>query len=70
MLHRVCTIPRPGARFSLGHYLKIWLHIRRLHGEIPGRTVLGEMHPAGARNTMLISDTAFLEVVGSCSLSE
>ena len=29
----------------------------RVHGEIPGRTFLGEVHPVGARTKTLISDT-------------
>ena len=29
-----------------------------MHGEIPWRTVLGEVHPVGAPNKTLISDTA------------
>ena len=29
-----------------------------MHGEIPGRTVSGEVHPVGASNKTLISDTA------------
>ena len=33
------------------------LHIRRVHGENPGCTVLEEMHPVGAQNKTLISDT-------------
>ena len=35
------------------------LDIRRVHGENPGCTVLEEMHPVGARNKILISDTAW-----------
>ena len=34
------------------------LHIRRVHGENPGCTVLGELHSVGAQNKTLISDTA------------
>ena len=33
------------------------LHIRRVHRENPGCTVLGEVHPVGAQNKTLISDT-------------
>ena len=35
----------------------ILLHIRRVHGEISGCTVLWEVHPASAQNKSLISDT-------------
>ena len=35
----------------------IQLHIKRMHGINPGRTVLGEVHPVGAPNKTLISDT-------------
>ena len=34
------------------------LHIRRVHGENLGCTVLVEVHPMGAQNKTLISDTA------------
>ena len=33
------------------------LHIKRVHGEILGRTISGEVHPVGALNKTLISDT-------------
>ena len=32
----------------------------RVHGEIPGRTFLEELHPVGAPNETLISDTALV----------
>ena len=32
----------------------------RVHGEIPGRTFLGEVHPVGAPTKTLISNTADL----------
>ena len=35
------------------------LHIRRVHGYISGCTVLGEVHPVGAQDKTLISDTAY-----------
>ena len=35
----------------------IQLHIERVHGKTPGRTVLGEVHPVGTPNKTLISDT-------------
>ena len=34
------------------------LHIRRVHGEVPGCTVSQGVHPAGAQSKSLISDTA------------
>ena len=34
-----------------------FLYIGRVHGEISGCTVLGEVHPASAQNKSLISDT-------------
>ena len=33
------------------------LHIRSVHGEIYGRTVLGEVHSMGPQNKTLISNT-------------
>ena len=42
------------ARF-LRHLLK--LHIKRVQREIPGCRILGEVHPVGAPNKTLISDT-------------
>ena len=33
------------------------LHIGRVHGENSGRTVSGGVHPVGAQNKTLISDT-------------
>ena len=36
--------------------------IKRVHEEIPGRTVSGEVHPVGAINKTLISDTGHLNV--------
>ena len=33
------------------------LHIRRVHGKISMRTILGEVHPVGAQNKTSISDT-------------
>ena len=39
--------------------LLLLLHIQRVHGEIPRRTVLGEVHLVGAPNKTLISDTEF-----------
>ena len=48
-VHPVC------ARFSS---ILSLLHMRRVHGEIPRRTVLGEVHPVGAPNKTLITDTA------------
>ena len=47
-LHPVC------ARFL--SYLLL-LYIGRVHGAIPGCTVLWEVHPASAQNKSLISDT-------------
>ena len=38
----------------------------RVHGEIPGRTFLGEVHPVGAPTKTLISDTGCL--IGSIQL--
>ena len=35
----------------------LWLYIGRVHGDISGCTVLGEVHPASAQNKSLISDT-------------
>ena len=32
-------------------------NIEKVHGEIPGRTVLGDVHPVDAPNKTLISDT-------------
>ena len=40
----------------------------RVHGEIPGRTFLGEVYHVGAPNKTLISDTVFV-VVGECLAS-
>ena len=34
-----------------------------MHGEISGRTVLGEVHPVGAPNKTLISVTAMYYVI-------
>ena len=45
----------PGVCIFLS-YLSL-LHIRRVHGKMPGCTVLGEVHPVGAQNKTLISDT-------------
>ena len=39
------------------------LHSRRVHGENPGCTVLREVHPVGAQNKTLISDTVILCVL-------
>ena len=36
------------------------LHIRRVHGENPRCTVLGKVHPMGAQNKTLISDTFYV----------
>ena len=33
------------------------LHIRRVHGEVPGCTVSCGVHPAGAQSKSLISDS-------------
>ena len=38
----------------------IILHIRRVHGEIPGRTVLGEERPVSAQNETLLLITECL----------
>ena len=35
----------------------IQLHIKRVQGKTPGHTVLEEVHPVGAPNKTLISDT-------------
>ena len=48
------------ARFF--EYLSL-LHIRRVHGENPGCTVLGEMHPVSAHNKTLISDTGSIMIM-------
>ena len=40
------------------HPWLLQLHNKRVHGKIAGRTVLGEVHPVGAPNKTLISDTA------------
>ena len=71
----MCTFPRPGARISevctrsvhVFFQILSLLHIRRVHGEIPGCTVLGEVHPVGAQNKILISDT---DVDTTCNLIE
>ena len=55
-----CTIfggVHPACARFLSHLL--YLHIMRVHGEITGRTFLGEVHPVGAPNKILISDTAY-----------
>ena len=33
---------------------------RRVHGKIPGCTILGEVHPVGAQNKTLILDTEYV----------
>ena len=38
------------------------LHIRRVHGEIPGRTDSGDVHPVNAQNKTLISDTEYIYI--------
>ena len=45
----------------------LYLHINRVHEKIPGRTVLGQVHPVGAQNKTLISDTEryCFEVIGN-----
>ena len=40
----------------------IQLHIKRVHGKTPGHTFLGEVHPVGAPNKTLISDTAHIKL--------
>ena len=35
-------------------------HIGRVHGENSGRTVSGGLHPGGAQNNTLISDTEYV----------
>ena len=42
------------------HYYIVELSSRRVHGENPGCTVLREVHPVGAQNKTLISDTALI----------
>ena len=59
------TPDRPNAKPGSVHpecarflsYLSL-LHIRRVHGKILGRTVIEQVHPGGAQNKTLISDTA------------
>ena len=59
------TFSRPGARFSEGCTKRVHVCFEPViiatyigvHREIPGRTVLGKVHPVGAPNKTLISDT-------------
>ena len=61
----MCTFPRPGARFSEVCTLSVhvffgFYHHCILEGcmeKIPGAQFLGEMHPVGAQDKTLISDT-------------
>ena len=64
-LHLVRTFPRPGAQFSevctrSVHDLWRFYHYHILGGcmaKIQGAEFLGEVHPMGAQNKTLISDT-------------
>ena len=50
-------------RFNMNIYIYLsnlsFLYIGRVHGEISGCTVLGEVHPVSAQNKGLISDTLY-----------
>ena len=50
------------ARF-LSHF--VLLYIGRVHGQLSGCTVLGDLHPVVAQNKSLISDTAIVQATKS-----
>ena len=54
-------------RCAPGVYTFFEPHIQRVHGEIPGRTVLREVHPLGAPNKTLILDTAWAMLKGGAT---
>ena len=58
LINLVRTFPRPGARFLELNFYHYYISGGCM-AKIPGAEYLGEVHPVGAQNKTLISDTAF-----------